>query len=99
MAPITLAASQELAAATPLVNEERNPRPPTLYMSCTVSAKDAQVALANEERNPRPPTLYMLPFPFFTCFDVPSRPLPPPIPVAGVGAALSAANSLSSAAV
>ncbi|GAA5845400.1 hypothetical protein JCM11251_005063 [Rhodosporidiobolus azoricus] len=49
----------ELAAATPLVNEERNPRPPTLYMSCTVSAKDAQVALANEERNPRPPTLYM----------------------------------------
>ncbi|GAA5845404.1 hypothetical protein JCM11251_005064 [Rhodosporidiobolus azoricus] len=60
MAPITLAASQELAAATPLVNEERNPRPPTLYMSCTVSAKDAQVALANEERNPRPPTLYIL---------------------------------------
>ncbi|GAA5921003.1 hypothetical protein JCM6882_008658, partial [Rhodosporidiobolus microsporus] len=30
------------------------------YMSCTVSAKDAEtVALANEERNPRPPTLYM----------------------------------------
>ncbi|BGP73626.1 Rhodoturucine A [Rhodotorula toruloides] len=52
MAPITLAASQEVAAAAPgLVNEEHNPTV-TSYMACTVSRKDVSVEMVDEEHNP-----------------------------------------------
>ncbi|BGP35212.1 hypothetical protein JCM10296v2_007044 [Rhodotorula toruloides] len=52
MAPITLAANQEVAAAAPaLVNEEHNPTV-TSYMACTVSRKDVSVEMVDEEHNP-----------------------------------------------
>lgn len=51
MAPITLAQTQEVAAAPALVNEEHNPTV-TSYMSCTVSRQATDVELQNEEHNP-----------------------------------------------